>query len=59
MEHAHHIGALEEECKRKIEESKTQEESLQTSFMEMHDMKVQRVQARLEEMEVEQRTVLA
>ena len=58
-DHLQQLQALEEDCKRRIESSKNQQESLRTSLMEMHNAEVQRVQTKLNDMETEQRNVLA
>ena len=57
--HVQELRNLEEDCKRRVESSKRQQESLRTSLMEMHSAEVQRIQTKLNDMEIEQRDLLA
>ena len=58
VEHMQQLRTLEDDCKRRIEETETQQERLKTSLMDMNETEMERVQARLDDMEAGQRALL-
>ena len=58
VEQMQHFRALEEDCKRKVQESQAQQEKLKKSLLDMHDAEVENLQSRLDGMEFQYRAVL-
>lgn len=58
VEHARQVRALQEECQRKMTETRAQEGKLRTSLLDMHDAEVENLQCKLHGMELQHRAVL-